>query len=223
MRHRIERGYWAEGDRISSLGELESEFAVARLTIRQSIDLLCEEGLLRAQQGRGTFVLERPEGKRWLGLSNDLRSLVASVLDGMFKLISINEFAQPPRLMQGEGEAAGSYVFLKSVQSDGDKRLSVVRLHLARHVFDRDPQYFKTAAALPRLVEMDGVSILRAHQTTLIGVAEPETAELLGVGLGEPIADCRLIVVDAGGRAIYVGEIQYHKDCFAMRVDLLVV
>ncbi|HEY4925953.1 MAG TPA: GntR family transcriptional regulator, partial [Roseiarcus sp.] len=56
MRQRINSGYWGEGEQISTLEELEEEFSLARVTIRQAIELLRAEGLLQAQQGRGTFV-----------------------------------------------------------------------------------------------------------------------------------------------------------------------
>ena len=59
MRQRINSGHWAEGERISTLEELEEEFGLARVTIRQAIELLRAEGLLQAQQGRGTFVSGR--------------------------------------------------------------------------------------------------------------------------------------------------------------------
>ena len=56
MRQRIEAKQWRPGQKISTLVELEQEFQVARVTVRQAIDILREEGLLHCQQGRGTFV-----------------------------------------------------------------------------------------------------------------------------------------------------------------------
>ena len=76
MRQRINSGYWAEGEQISTLEELEEEFSLARVTIRQAIELLRGEGLLQAQQGRGTFVSGRPVNNRWLNLASDFDSLV---------------------------------------------------------------------------------------------------------------------------------------------------
>ena len=76
MRQRINSGYWAEGEQISTLEALEEEFSLARVTIRQAIELLRAEGLLQAQQGRGTFVSGRPVNNRWLNLATDFNSLV---------------------------------------------------------------------------------------------------------------------------------------------------
>ncbi|BCP53026.1 GntR family transcriptional regulator [Kaistia sp. 32K] len=221
MRQRIDTGHWVEGDKISTLEELEQEFAVARVTIRQAIELLREEGLLNAQQGRGTFVSGKPKHNRWLNLANDFDTMVSSIKDNVLKRVHIEEIAANPDLSEGEGTLADSYVFLRSVQYNDNEPFSVVNLHLARSIFDKAGKQFMSVAALPKIVEMADVTIAHAHQTLTIGVASPETADLLKIGLGEPTADCRLVLVDDSGIAIYVADIHYHKNCFALRNDLL--
>lgn len=221
MRQRIDTGHWLEGDKISTLEELEKEFAVARVTIRQAIELLREEGLLNAQQGRGTFVSGKPKHNRWLNLANDFDSMVSSIKDNVLKRVHIEETASSPDLSEGEGKPADGYVFLRSVQYNSGEPFSVVNLHLAKSIFDKGGKQFMHAAALPKIVEMTDVTITHAHQTLTIGVASPETADLLKIGLGEPTADCRLVLVDDNDVAIYVADIHYHKSCFALRTDLL--
>src|SRR6185437_5034196 len=65
MRRRIETNQWMPGQKISTLVELEREFEVARVTIRQAIDILRQEGLLHSQQGRGTFVADKSIPRHW--------------------------------------------------------------------------------------------------------------------------------------------------------------
>ncbi|PSS61906.1 GntR family transcriptional regulator [Ensifer sp. NM-2] len=221
MRQRIETGHWLEGDKISTLEELEAEFGVARVTIRQAIELLRDEGLLDAQQGRGTFVSGRPKHNRWLNLANDFDKVVASIKDNVIKRVHIEENVAIPDLAEGEGVPAAAYTFLRSIQYNQGEPFSAVSLYLAQHIFDRDPKRFTNAAALPMIVEMQDVEIAHAYQTLTIGVADPETAEQLKIGLGEPTADCRLVLLDKNGVALYVADIHYRKDCFALRVDLL--
>ena len=106
MRQRINSGHWVEGERISTLEELEEEFGVARVTIRQAIELLRAEGLLHAQQGRGTFVSSRPANNRWLNLATDFDSLVESIRNNVLKRVFIQRDAEPPVLIPGEGNPA---------------------------------------------------------------------------------------------------------------------
>ena len=221
MRQRIDSARWVEGERISTLEELEEEFGVARVTIRQAIELLRAEGLLQAQQGRGTFVSGRPPNNRWLNLATDFDSLVESVRNNVLKRVFIQRDAEPPALIPGEGEPAKAYTFLRSVQFNGGKPFSVVNLHLDQGLFLRDSKRFTRSAALPRIVEMEDVVITHAYQTFTIGVADPETADLLEIGLGEPTADCHLTVINDKDVAIYVADIHYLKNCFVLRNDLL--
>jgi GntR family transcriptional regulator len=221
MRQRIETGHWSEGGKISTIEELESEFGVARVTVRQAIEMLREEGLLDAQQGRGTFVSGKPKDKHWLNLANDFESVVDSLKNNVIKRVHVQENADPPELRKGEGQLASGYAFLRSVQYNNDEPFSVVNLHLARHIFNKDRKRFMHTAALSKIIEMEDISIIHAYQVVTIGVADPETAELLKIGLGEPTADCRLVLVDSNGIAVYVANIHYHRSCFAVRVDLL--
>lgn len=221
MRQRVETGRWREGDKISTIEELESEFGVARVTIRQAIELLRSDGLLDAQQGRGTFVSGRPRDRHWLNLANDLESMVASVKNNVLKRVHIDENVDPPELAAHEGKSANGYAFLRSVQYNNNEPFSVVNLYLARNLFVKDRKRFTVAAAITKIMEMDDIAIAHAHQIVTIGVADPETAELLKIGLGEPTADCRLVLVDGNGVAIYVANIHYHRNCFALRSDLV--
>jgi GntR family transcriptional regulator len=221
MRQRINSGYWAEGEQISTLEELEEEFSLARVTIRQAIELLRAEGLLQAQQGRGTFVSGRAVNNRWLDLATDFHSLVESIRNNVLKRVFIQRDAEPPALIPGEGNPANAYTFLRSVQFNSGKPFSVVNLHLDQRLFLRDSKRFTRSAALPKIVEMEDVVITHAYQRFTIGVADPETADLLEIGLGEPTADCQLTVVDDKDVAIYVADIHYLKNCFVLRSDLL--
>lgn len=221
MRQRINSGRWAEGDRISTIEELEEEFGVARVTVRQAIELLRADGLLHAQQGRGTFVSGAPVNSRWLNLATDFNSLVESIRNNVVKRVFVQRDAEPPVLVPGEGNPATAYTFLRSVQFNSGKPFSVVNLRLDQSLFLRDSKRFTRSAALPRIVEMEDVVVTHAYQTFTIGVADPETADLLEIGLGEPTADCRLTVVDDKDVAIYVADIHYLKDCFVLRSDLL--
>jgi len=221
MRQRINSARWVEGERISTLEELEQEFGVARVTIRQAIELLRVEGLLQAQQGRGTFVSGKAVNNRWLNLATDFDSLVESIRSNVLKRVFIQRDAEPPVLIPGEGNPAKAYTFLRSVQFNSGKPFSVVNLHLDQRLFLRDSKRFTRSAALPKIAEMEDVVITHAYQMFTIGVADPETADLLEIGLGEPTADCHLTVIDDKGVAIYVADIHYLKNCFVLRSDLL--
>src|SRR5262245_11421524 len=98
LRRRIEVGDWQPSEKISTLEELEVEFQVARVTVRQAVDLLEREGLVTRQQGRGTFVSDTVNDKRWLTLQTSWESAVDSIRDAVPKFIEVRDPPLMPRL-----------------------------------------------------------------------------------------------------------------------------
>jgi GntR family transcriptional regulator len=220
MRRRIETNQWLPGQKISTLVELEREFAVARVTIRQAIDILSEEGLLRSQQGRGTFVAEKPVSRHWFKLATTWDALVATIKNNVLKRIKVDNPPTKPVLHEGEGELAPKYIFMRSVQFKDGQPYGIVNLHLADEIFRRAPEEFRQHPALSVLAGLKGVQVQDAHQTVIIGSADPSTAELLHIELGAPIAECRCVVLDRKGVAIYVADIIYRNDAIKLHIDL---
>lgn len=67
LRDEITSGRWEVGERLPSERELCEVFHLSRTTIREAIDALVDEGLLRREKGRGTFVAEPKITEKWLG------------------------------------------------------------------------------------------------------------------------------------------------------------
>jgi GntR family transcriptional regulator len=221
LRRRIEEGHWSPGDRISTLEELEQEFQVARVTVRQAVDLLEKEGLVQRQQGRGTFVIGTLPDRRWLRLATDWEALVDSIKNNVPRLLPVDGPPPAPRLDSGDGEPAAQYAFLKSLQMRDGVPYACARVHVARDFFDRAPERFRSQTALYVLSTLKSFKIARAHQTFVIGAADMESAQSLGIALNSPTAEAHCVVVDDRGIAIYVGDIVYRGDCVKFDIDLL--
>src|SRR6185437_3638584 len=77
IRTNITSGTWQPGQAIPSEQMLSRQFEIARMTVRQALEGLIREGLLRRERGRGTFVahpmVER-ELSRLRGFSEDMRA-----------------------------------------------------------------------------------------------------------------------------------------------------
>jgi GntR family transcriptional regulator len=220
LRRRIRDGRWAIGEKIATLEELEREFDVARVTVRQAIELLQSEGLLRSHQGRGTFVTKTVEHDRWLQLATDWESLIAPIRDHVPELLT-SDTDTAPRIEEGDGIPAPAYVAIRSVQRRAGKPYAYARVHVAKHVHGRAPKAFASRVALAVLSEMKGLAIARAYQTVVVGAADLDTAQHLGIPLNAPTAEARCIVADKDGVVIYVGEITYPGDYVRLNIELI--
>ncbi|MFC4533599.1 FadR/GntR family transcriptional regulator [Sphaerisporangium dianthi] len=61
FREEVVSGRWPVGGRIPTEAALVSEFGIGRNTVREALQSLVHAGLLRRQQGRGTFVISNSE------------------------------------------------------------------------------------------------------------------------------------------------------------------
>src|SRR5262249_39577919 len=157
----------------------------------------------------------------WVKLASNWSSLIGSLKHNVPQLLALDENAEPPDLAGSGGEPARDYAWLRSVQYRNKEPFSAVSLHLARDVFDRAPQCFKTAAALVTIDAMDEITLTEAHQTLTIGNADPEIADLLQIPIGAPTLESRCIVIDHRNVVIYVGNIVYRSESIKVEMDLL--
>lgn len=56
LRHGIEQGYWAVGDRLPVETQLSESLGVSRNTVREAVRVLAHVGMLETRQGDGTYV-----------------------------------------------------------------------------------------------------------------------------------------------------------------------
>jgi len=220
LRQRIARGLWPHGHRLPSLEALGAEFGVARVTMRQAIELLARDDLVSPQQGRGTFVTGRPANERWLNVVTTLDELSRVYRDTEPQIVNIDESTTAPALRPEEGTPAERYVFMRRVHSRDGQPYCVIYIHLDERIFRRSPRRFRDETVIPLLTSMKGVTIAHAHQVLTIGTADLEVAHLLGVPVNAPVAEVRRVFRDPSGRVIYFAEVTYRGDAIHVEMNL---
>jgi DNA-binding GntR family transcriptional regulator len=76
MESRIATGRYAPGELLPPEQELEQEFGVSRITIRQALGLLKRRGLISSRSGVGTVVRARASGRKSMSASGSLQDLI---------------------------------------------------------------------------------------------------------------------------------------------------
>jgi GntR family transcriptional regulator len=220
LRQRIARGLWPRDHRLPSLEELMAEFGVARVTVRQAIDLLAREGLVSPQQGRGTFVTGAPKRDRIINVVTTLDELARVYEDTQPKIVNIDESVSSAPLDMAEGAPAPRYAFMRRVHSRDGRPYCVINIYLDERIFRRSPQAFRNKTVIPLLTQMKDVQIASAHQVLTIGTADMDVAHHLEVAVNAPVAEVRRIFKDEAGTVIYLADVTYRGDAIRLEMDL---
>ena len=203
FRQRIARGIWTRGSRLPANESLASEFGVSRVTIRQAVDLLVRDGIIEAQQGRGTFITGTVKQDRWLKVETTL-----------------SESRTDAPLLPEDGKAAPRYVFMRRVHSRDHRPYCVISIYLDERIFRKHPKRFRKETVIPILKDLRDPRIKSARQTLTIGTADLEAARLLQIPLNSPVAEVRRVFTTADRTVIYLGEVTYRGDFVRIDMDL---
>ena len=220
VRQRVAKGHWPPGSMLPSIEHLMQEFDVARVTVRQAIALLADEGLLSPQRGRGTFVTGKPGARRQLRVETTLDDLVAMYSGDRPDHATLAEAVADPVLSDKDGIKAPKYYYLRRVHSRNGERYCVISIYIDHRVFRRAPARFRRELALPVLTSLPGLKIAGARQTLTISTADVETSRLLGIPVNAPVGEVRRVMCGPDRTVIYLAEVTYRGDYIHLEMDL---
>jgi len=220
FRQRIARNVWSPGTKLPTLEALMAEFDVARVTVRQAMELLARDGLVSAERGRGTFVTAQPVRDKRLRLETSLQALADVYRDDTPNLTLIEEASSSPRLLARDGVPAPRYRFMRRVHSRNGEAYCVISIYLDERVFRMAPRRFRHETVIPVLLDLPHVTIARAWQTLEIGTADVTVARHLGIHVNAPVAEVRRVCQAKDRTVLYLGEVTYRGDYIHLEMDL---
>jgi len=201
LRARIASGEWPPGFQIPTEDQLCETFGVSRITVRQGVARLEAEGLLRRDQGRGTFVRDA----RLIAGDSGLTSFTEEVLRLGVRAGS--------RVIGAGVEPATAHVADALGIEEGDDVTVVRRLRLGdgspmgiqtAHIrTDRAPDLAEHVGGVASLYELlrerYGIVPEEAREVYRVGSASPQDAEILEIEPGSPVFIVERTTVDARG------------------------
>jgi len=138
----IGQGLYAPGVQLPSEHQLAAHFGANRHTIRRALAHLCQNGLVRTTQGRGSFVenlaVDLVLGKR----TRHRHNLAQAGLRGQLVVMHSDTVAANPAQAQALQIAVGSAVLQMQVMGEGDGQA----LHISQRYFP-----------LPRFAQMASI------------------------------------------------------------------
>jgi len=223
LRSKIQEGAFAVGSALPPERELAEAYNVSRMTVRQAITGLVDEGILIRRQGVGTFVAPPKLEQVLSKLTSFTEDMALRGMKAGARVISFAETAPSP----AAGKALG-------LDAEEDRVYQCTRLRLA----DEEPMALETteviAAICPGLCAEDledrslyellskrwGVRLDHATQSIEPALPTLREATLLHIPSGAPVLLMHRITYDQNDRAIeYVRSI-YRGDRYKFIIEL---
>lgn len=216
----IAGGAHAPGARLPTEAELSARFGVNRHTVRRAMEELEGRGLVRIEQGRGSFVaedlLDYRLGPRTRFSENILRQNRAP--EG--RLLRVAEIPAEPAVAEALGIRRGRPVILVERLALADGRPVLIGTHhfpAAR--FARLPALLAETASITAALTGCGVPDYRRQVTRITArLPTPEEAELLQQPRGRPVLVTEAVNTDPAGVPVDIAFARYA----AGRVQLVV-
>lgn len=201
LRTKIETGKLKEGEYLPSEFKLMEQYGVSRPTIRQAIDLLCQEEYLEKQRGIGTLIKKNRPIPRDL---NDLlnfneeaqkKSFVFSteVLD--FQVVAANQ-----TLRQIFGAEETSFYKIKRLRYLEHKPAELVTTYIPKSLMENLEDFDLSKYSLfDILAREEGVQIGHAEKVLKAVNASAEDARLLKIPVNTAVQFVRTITYNTDG------------------------
>ncbi|MEL7523316.1 MAG: phosphonate metabolism transcriptional regulator PhnF, partial [Cyanobacteria bacterium J06553_1] len=219
LRQSVQSGIYKVDERLPAEAQLAEQFGVNRHTLRQAIALLKQEGILRIERGRGTFVTAAPIryaiGKR----VRYNESLKAQGLTVRFELVRSRALPASESVAKGLSVEVGSPVALvERLGYANDIPISVGSGYFPLALFPdllsaESIEDLKTTGSISRWLR-DRYNIDHIRQSTVVSarLVQPSDAKLLALPLNQPILLAESVNVDQSGRVIEYGVAKLRGD-----------
>jgi GntR family transcriptional regulator len=213
LRERIRSGEWKPGDLIPSERELSETYGISRMTARQAITELVNEGVFYREQGRGTFVTGRKITQQLMRLTGFTEDISARGHQPSTRLLAAamtpadQATAEHLRIEQGQP------VFrVQRLRLADEEPLAIELSQLSFKGCERLLEEDLEHDSLYRLLESRfGLPLVEAEQELEAGLAGAEEAQILKIAAGSAVLFTRRTTYTERNlpveyaRSVYVG------------------
>jgi GntR family transcriptional regulator len=207
------------GARLPSDAELCAEFGVSRMTARNAMQRLADDGLIARKPGRGSFVADPPahrRANRLMTFTQEMRRAgrvpTSQVLVRVIRPCSAAE-AESLGLAPQE-----PVVHLRRLRQADEEPIALESTVLIDACADAVMTADLANGSLHETLGRAGIVLRRGTSTIGAAAATEEDARLLAVRTGDPLLVERRVIADGHGRRIEATESRYPADRYGLVV-----
>jgi GntR family transcriptional regulator len=215
------------GDKIPSENQLSEIFNVTRLTVRQALAQLIQEGFITSRKGGGTYVTSDEN------LINSFNIEFTGFMDDLFyqvsksktKSVEINRITIPKSMIDKLALGRDDEIILvKRVRLKKDTTFAYTINYLPVEIGEKLNKKDLLKKPLLQILEQDlGIKFTEAFQTIEASFADQEVSRLLEIPAGSPLLFVERIMYTKRRKPVEVVQSLYRGDCYKYIVRLKTV
>lgn len=204
LKENIESGVWKPGDRIPSENELRKQYDVSRNTVIKALEELVQEGLLRREQGRGTFVSSPKISHSLTGFYSFSNVLRANGLEPKDVILVLERRIAKPSIARHLQLTGSREVWvLKRLRCAGDEPIMLETSHLPQNRVPRiERADLENRSLYDYLEQKHGILVTRAKEIFEPVLIRDYESRYLRVPEGYPALLLDRIAYDSQGRPV---------------------
>lgn len=234
IRSAVVAGELSPGARVPSESELIRSFGVAQGTVRNALNQLRAEGLLRAEHGKGVFVRERPPMQRKAS-NRFLRShrnagkaayTVDAEAQGVkhdVEVFKVGPDVVPDEIAERLGVAVGSTVLVRSRRYlHGETPMEIATSYIPWSLAEGTPiaQVNPGPGGIYARIEEAGHRLAKFTEDVTARMPMPDESKALHLPSGTPVMRVLRTAFDTEGVAVEVCDTVMTADLFVLSYEL---
>lgn len=211
LRRAIIEGEYPPGSKLPNEEQLRERFAVSRITLREAVRGLIEDGYVVRRQGSGTFVTRGPALRNSLDTNFSYTEYLESTgIRAGKKLLGARIRAADDEIAADLDVAPGTDVVEIRRVRLADKRPAVYSVDtLSTEIVDLERDRDAFLGSMYRFLAQQGRTVDHARAILSPIIADDELAAILKVKAGTPLQHIQQVDFDAKGRPV-MRSLEWH-------------
>ncbi|WP_310260966.1 GntR family transcriptional regulator [Fictibacillus barbaricus] len=217
---KIDKGEWESGSMISSEREFAENYEVSRMTVRQAINNLVNDGYLTRRKGKGTFVSGKKIEQKLLGLTSFTEDMKARGYKPASKLVSFQTIQANHQIAKVLEISHNNEIYeIKRVRLANDVPMAIETTFVPAQLIHLQESHIQDGSLYSQ-VEQAGFHIDYATQSLEASIAREKESEILEIAKGAPVLLIQRQTYLTNGKPLEVVHSVYRGDRYKFMIDM---